>query len=151
MPFSGGSSQPRNRTQVSHTAGRFFTVWATREATGVGSLSLLQGMILTKELNRGLLHCRQVLDQLSYQGSLILVRKYDWTCTTVFESLDMTFCDTVIWWPGSKLILVFHFNRCLVEKYSSQSNTGACGKAYSYTSLMLDQYISIFCNVNLFV
>ena len=34
----------------------------------VGSLSLLQG-ILTQELNRGLLHCRQILYQLSYQGS----------------------------------------------------------------------------------
>ena len=30
--FSRGSSQPRNRTQVSCTAGRFFTNWATREA-----------------------------------------------------------------------------------------------------------------------
>ena len=29
--FSSGSSQPRDRTQVSHTAGRFFTSWATRE------------------------------------------------------------------------------------------------------------------------
>ena len=27
-----GSSQPRDRTQVSHIVGRFFTVWATREA-----------------------------------------------------------------------------------------------------------------------
>ena len=32
IPFSWGSSQPRDRTQVSCTAGRFFTVWATREA-----------------------------------------------------------------------------------------------------------------------
>ena len=30
--FSRGSSQPRDRTQVSHTAGGFFTSWATREA-----------------------------------------------------------------------------------------------------------------------
>ena len=29
--FSRGSSQPRGRTQVSHIAGRFFTIWATRE------------------------------------------------------------------------------------------------------------------------
>ena len=29
-PFSRGSSQPRDRTQVSHTAGRSFTIWATR-------------------------------------------------------------------------------------------------------------------------
>ena len=40
--------------------------------TGVGSLSLLQGIFLTQELNRGLLHCRQILNQLSYQGSLAL-------------------------------------------------------------------------------
>ena len=32
MLFSGGSSQSRDRTQVSHIAGRFFTIWATREA-----------------------------------------------------------------------------------------------------------------------
>ena len=30
MPFSKGSSQPRDQTQVSHIAGRFFTVWATK-------------------------------------------------------------------------------------------------------------------------
>ena len=31
FPFSRGSSQPRDQTQVSHTAGGFFTSWATRE------------------------------------------------------------------------------------------------------------------------
>ena len=29
IPFSRGSSQPRDRTWVSCTAGRFFTIWAT--------------------------------------------------------------------------------------------------------------------------
>ena len=32
FPFSRGSSQPRNQTQVSRIAGGFFTSWATREA-----------------------------------------------------------------------------------------------------------------------
>ena len=32
MPFSRGSSQPRDQTQVSHIASRYFTTWATREA-----------------------------------------------------------------------------------------------------------------------
>ena len=36
--------------------------------TGVDSLSLLQWIFLTQELNWGLLHCRQILYQLSYQG-----------------------------------------------------------------------------------
>ena len=38
--------------------------------TGVGSLSLLQWIFLTHELNRGLQHCRRILHKLSYQGSL---------------------------------------------------------------------------------
>ena len=37
--------------------------------TGVGCLSLLQGIFLTQELNWCLLHCRRILYQLSYQGS----------------------------------------------------------------------------------
>ena len=34
FPFSRGSSQPRDQTQVSHMAGGFFTSWATRETHG---------------------------------------------------------------------------------------------------------------------
>ena len=36
----------------------------------MGSLSLLQQIFLTQELNKDLLHCRQILYELSYQGSL---------------------------------------------------------------------------------
>ena len=37
--------------------------------TEVGSLSFLQGIFPTQELNQGLLHCRWILYQLSYEGS----------------------------------------------------------------------------------
>ena len=37
--------------------------------TGVGSLSLLQGIFPTQELNPGLPHCRQILYQLSHKRS----------------------------------------------------------------------------------
>ena len=43
--------------------------------TGVGSLSLLQGIFPTQELNRGLLHCRWILYQLSYQVSQRVTEK----------------------------------------------------------------------------
>ena len=33
IPFSRGSSQPRDRNHISCIAGGFFTVWVTREAT----------------------------------------------------------------------------------------------------------------------
>ena len=37
--------------------------------TGMGCHALLQGIFQTQESNRGLLHCRQILYQMSYQGS----------------------------------------------------------------------------------
>ena len=40
--------------------------------TGVGSCSLLLRIFPTQELNWGLLHCRWILSQLRYQGSLLL-------------------------------------------------------------------------------
>ena len=40
ISFSRGSSQSRHETQVSHIAGRFFTIWATRKA-----LSLLDDTV----------------------------------------------------------------------------------------------------------
>ena len=47
--------------------------------TGLGSLSLLQGIFLIQQLNRDLLHCREILYQLRYQVrpiSLVLI--YNW-------------------------------------------------------------------------
>ena len=40
--------------------------------TGVGSLSILQGIFPFQESNRGLLHCRRILDQLSYPQSPLI-------------------------------------------------------------------------------
>ena len=42
------------------------------QKTGVGSLSLLQGIFPTHRSNSGLPHCRQILYQLSHKGSPIL-------------------------------------------------------------------------------
>ena len=50
IPFFRGSSQPRDQIQVSHIAGGFFTVWATREVSfkinfineGIGEESQIQ-------------------------------------------------------------------------------------------------------------
>ena len=45
------------------------------ENARVGSLSLLQGNFLTQESNQGLLHCKQIPYQLSYQGNPIKLKK----------------------------------------------------------------------------
>ena len=43
--------------------------------TGVSSLSLLQHIFPTQELNQGLLHCRWILYQLSYAGYAVVNQK----------------------------------------------------------------------------
>ena len=46
------------------------TFWTSEtQFTAVGSCSLLQGIFPNQESNPGLPHCRQILYQLSYQGS----------------------------------------------------------------------------------
>ena len=63
MPSPRGSSQPKDQTQVSLITGGFFAIGAPSKPknTGVGSLSLLQGIFLTQELYWSLLHCSYIL------------------------------------------------------------------------------------------
>ena len=67
-----GSSQPRDRTRVSRIRGDSLPAESPGKPknTGVCSLSLLQQIFLTQGSNRGLLHCRRIIYQLSYQRSL---------------------------------------------------------------------------------
>ena len=71
FPFSRGSSQPRDLTQVStlQVDSLLAEPQGKPKNTGVGSLSLLLRIFLAQELNLGLLHCWRILYQLSYEGS----------------------------------------------------------------------------------
>ena len=86
IPFSRRSSRPRDRIQVSYTAGRFFTIWATREAphTTVDRIRFhkgsygchfpLQGVFPAQGSHPHLLcllHCKQILYLLSHWGGHI--------------------------------------------------------------------------------
>ena len=112
MPSSRGSSQPRDQTQIPHIAGRFCTIWATSEAQE----HFLQRIFLTQELNQGLLHCRQILYQLSYQGSpfcsLLYVKCLKHCLALGKESevaqLCLTLCDPMDCSPpGSSIHWIF--------------------------------------------
>ena len=83
FPFSRGSSQPRDPSQVSHIAGKSLPAepQGKLKNTGMGSLSLLQGIFLIQESNGGLLLCRQILYQLSYRSSV------HFSCSVVSDSL----------------------------------------------------------------
>ena len=65
--------------------------------TGVGSLSLLQQIFPTQESNRGLLHCRRILYQLSYQGSPLTAETLPPKTAAAAKSLQScpTLCDTI--------------------------------------------------------
>ena len=71
FPFSRESFQPKDRTQVSCIAADSLPAEPQGEPknTGAGGLSFLQQIFLTQESNRGLLHCGQILNQLSSEGS----------------------------------------------------------------------------------
>ena len=56
--------------------------------TGVGSLSLLQQIFQTQASNWSLLHCRWILYQLSYQGSLGMHTKSLRLCPTLCHPMD---------------------------------------------------------------
>ena len=113
LSFSRRSSQPRDWTQVSHIAGRFFTSWTTGKPknTGVSSLSLLQQIFLTQELKRGFLHYRQILYQLSYQGSPHL--SWDPLC---WVSVGMR-----LWWWGVESLVQ---SLAFLQALSCLSNEG---------------------------
>ena len=142
MLFSRESSQPRDWTWVFCIAGRFFTIWATWERvsesrsvvsdslrphglyspwdspgqnTGVGSLSLFQGIFPTQGSNPGLPHCGQILYHLSLQGNFIGEVKLsykDAIVITKFYSLrKTTFIKTSVSssvWIGLYLSIIIH-------------------------------------------
>ena len=67
MPSSRGSSQPSSPTL--HADYLPSEILEKPKNTGVGILSLLQGILATQEPNQALLHCRLILYHLSHQGS----------------------------------------------------------------------------------
>ena len=71
LPFSRGSSQPRDQTQVFSIAGDSLPAEPPGKSknTGMGSLTLLLEIFPIHQWNLGLLHCRWILYQLSYEGS----------------------------------------------------------------------------------
>ena len=83
FPFSRGSSQPRDRTQVSCIAGRFFTSWGTREPRILVLLQFIRTFLLQKALKPGETLYVSVSHNTEYHTSLNLYRivhstKGDW-------------------------------------------------------------------------
>ena len=80
--------------------------------TGVCSLSLLQQIFLTQELNWGLLQCRQILYQLSYEGSHLPKRSLTGPYTVRYVSfyLGKKILRNIFKWTNKKLTVFNSIN-----------------------------------------
>ena len=92
ISFSRGSSWPRNWTQVSCIEGRFFTVWATRKALWLNSMSAKSLQLCLTLCNpmgcnqpgssvHGILQAR-ILEQVAMPSSRESSRPKDQTCSS---------------------------------------------------------------------
>ena len=126
FPFSRASSQPRDWTQVSRIAGGFLPAepQGKPKNTGMGSLSLLQWIFPIQWLNRGLLHCRWILYQLSNQGS----PRAMCTCSSQTQCIPLPL--TVCWWKNKMMskshqtLQASQIVRCLPYSQSHKANKG---------------------------
>ena len=90
-PFSSPGDLPNPRTEPRSPALRADSSPAEPQGkpknTGTGSLSVLQQIFPTQESNWGLMHCRQILYQLSYQGS---PRILEWVAYPLLQQIFLT-------------------------------------------------------------
>ena len=116
-----GISQPRDQTQVSCIAGRFLPAVPPGKPknTGVDSLFLLQHIFPTQEPNQGLLHCRQILYQKSYQGSTHVI-------IDLYKPLQCTGVNCNINY-GLWIVIVY---QCRFINIKCNKCTSAVGDAY---------------------
>ena len=106
---SGPLRESESHSVVSNSLGPhgLYSPWnSPGQKTRVGSLSLLQGIFLTQESNQSFLHCRQILYQLSYQGSPAHLHH-----TQILPLLSPRFCLFTI------TFLLHHFTHILVSHF----------------------------------
>ena len=102
--------------------------------TGVGSPSLLQWLFLTQESNWGLLQCRQILYQLSYEGRPI----NGWESWTI-KKADHWRIDAFELWCWRRLLRV-----AWTARRSNQSILKEISPEYSLEGLMLQMKVQYF-------
>ena len=102
--------------------------------TGVGSLSLLQGIFPTQGSNPGLPHCRQILYQLSHKGSptlhhLLWKSQVVEFCTKTFQHLT----------DGFPFYIHFPFKSSLIAAFENNVKLDlACRLGSAMRALVLD-------------
>ena len=106
--------------------------------TGVGSLSLLQGIFPTQESNRGLLHRRWILYQMSYQES----------CSTLCPCVGGSFLYLYAssrswWWTGKPGVLQSMGSQSIGHDLSNWTELNGCP---SIPPLGVSRWDSLLCH-----
>ena len=132
ISFSRGSSWPRDRTRVSCIAGRFFTVWATREAY---QFLTLVNRPLPWNLSKINLCLFNKSKQLFFFKETTLVRS-DWHV----KSFTYIMCITRTVWADQLVLLKYHKEQWIkqTEKLHDHSNKWKGEFPYQETGLNSD-------------
>ena len=119
VPFSRGSSQPRDQTQVSHIAGGLFTSWATREMQFTPMFLLnVNHMQTLKKLwvKRDMIFQNWIaFSNLNYKYSNANHNKYKGYQRSKFSALSLfqevtTFSSLIDFLPDSQIFLIPFFH-----------------------------------------
>ena len=120
MSSSRESSQPSDQTQDSCLAGELFTIWITRKAQEYWSRWPMPslGFFPTQESNWSLPHCRQILSQLSYQGTPLVSisqSKSQYLVEKELINLKMShhMCEGAAWTILHEMIVSCHLYICI--------------------------------------
>ena len=104
------ASESRSVVSDSLQPHKLYSPWnSPGQNTGVGSLSLLQGIFLTQGLNSSFLHCRRILYQLSHRGS-----------PRILEKVAYPFSSRSSWprnWTGISCIAGGFFTNWALRRY----------------------------------
>ena len=119
IPLYISESESRSLSVVSDTL-RPHRLYSPRNSpgqnTGVGSLSLLQGIFPTQGSNPGLLHCRRILYQLSHEEGRIM---HLCSSTIHLNNLLLSTLYLLFSQPGISLSQLIHQAHSLTASWSS--------------------------------
>ena len=141
MPSSRGSSQPRDWARVSHTAGRFFTISATREARGMVPYQirwLLQSECWSLFLRLATqTHFPACLPKCLHKGTWAAAKARH-TEMNILVAHDKTHV-TLQWSPQLMILPMYtelpNIFQCLCLKHKGRGSTIASRKAWKWKTL----------------
>ena len=116
ISFSRGSSQPRDRTQVSHIAGRFFTSWATGQHWRVKTKS--PALYKTLHESKGKLLVANIVSILPHNPLAVLSAAQIWfphTKSFLLPAPCLSSLPEISLWPHGSLFCYRQVQHASVE------------------------------------